>query len=364
MEFTQETTSAINLGIPTHEGKLAQTHSKTGQGIKNVIFGSIAGMTGKLVEYPFDTVKTRLQAQPLDHKIFKGPLDCFKQTINHEGFWGLYRGMSSPMVGAMLENAMLFLVYNHIQMMIKEYTTPAYKRHLLYNKNFMDEISLDMGQLCLAGALSGALASFVLTPVELVKCKLQVQESFTYNNNSSTFNVSNKSTTIYTGPLSVIKHTLKQHGISGFFRGHTGTFIRETGGGAIWFGTYEFVSKLFMNQRAKMKGVDKNSVKKSDMSPLHLMTAGACAGMAYNILVFPADSVKSQMQTEEEMMQATGKIINKLNKRGFLTVAKDLYRADGIPGFYRGCGITVARAAPSSAIIFMTYVSFFFYRAY
>ncbi|CAG8745155.1 7062_t:CDS:2, partial [Racocetra persica] len=306
----------------------------------------IAGMTGKLVEYPFDTVKTRLQAQPLDYKIFKGPLDCFKQTISHEGLWGLYRGMSSPMVGAMLENAMLFLAYNQIQMMIKEYTTPAYKRHLLYDKNSVEEVSLDLGQLCLAGALSGALASFVLTPVELIKCKLQVQETFTYNKSTT-------SNPIYTGPLSVIKHTFKQHGIRGFYCGHSGTFIRETSGGAIWFGTYEFISKMFMHQKAKTMKIDQNLIKKSDINPIQLMIAGACAGMAYNLFVFPADSIKSQMQTEEEMMQATGKTVT---KRGFIRVARDLYKADGIPGFYRGCGITVARAAPSSAIIFMTYV--------
>ena len=48
-------------------------------------------MTGKVVEYPFDTVKTRLQSQPSDHKIFKGPLDCFRQTLSNEGFFGLYR---------------------------------------------------------------------------------------------------------------------------------------------------------------------------------------------------------------------------------------------------------------------------------
>ena len=48
-------------------------------------------MAGKLVEYPFDTVKTRLQSQPSDYKLFKGPLDCFRQTLAHEGFFGLYR---------------------------------------------------------------------------------------------------------------------------------------------------------------------------------------------------------------------------------------------------------------------------------
>ncbi|RHZ72578.1 hypothetical protein Glove_242g137 [Diversispora epigaea] len=82
------------------------------------------------------------------------------------------------------------------------------------------------------------------------------------------------------------------------------------------------------------------------------MTAGACAGMAYNLLIFPADSIKSQIQTDEEIMQATGK---KIVRRGFFKVGRDIFKSDGIPGFYRGCGITVARAAPSSAIIFMTY---------
>jgi len=60
-------------------------------------------MAGKLIEYPFDTVKVplhvlrlliqvRLQTQsdvkPLQ---FRGPLDCFRQTFYNEGFLGFYR---------------------------------------------------------------------------------------------------------------------------------------------------------------------------------------------------------------------------------------------------------------------------------
>jgi ornithine carrier protein len=32
-----------------------------------------------------------------------------------------------------------------------------------------------------------------------------------------------------------------------------------------------------------------------------------------------------------------------------------LWRQHGLKGLYRGCGITVLRAAPSSAVIFTTY---------
>ena len=55
-------------------------------------FAQVAGMAGKLVEYPFDTVKVRLQSQP-DNAVlrYSGPLDCFRQTIAKEGFMGLYR---------------------------------------------------------------------------------------------------------------------------------------------------------------------------------------------------------------------------------------------------------------------------------
>jgi ornithine carrier protein len=49
----------------------------------------MAGFTGKIVEYPFDTIKVRLQSQSLtnDH----GALDCLKKTIQNEGYLGLYK---------------------------------------------------------------------------------------------------------------------------------------------------------------------------------------------------------------------------------------------------------------------------------
>lgn len=47
-------------------------------------------MIGKFVEYPFDTIKVRLQTQPLDHPYFSGPWDCFRTTMKQEGLKGLF----------------------------------------------------------------------------------------------------------------------------------------------------------------------------------------------------------------------------------------------------------------------------------
>jgi ornithine carrier protein len=47
-------------------------------------------MVGKVVEYPFDTVKVRLQTQSVENPIFKGPMDCLRATVKQEGFRGLF----------------------------------------------------------------------------------------------------------------------------------------------------------------------------------------------------------------------------------------------------------------------------------
>jgi ornithine carrier protein len=75
----------------------------------DILFGSIAGVVGKVIEFPFDTVKVRLQSQP-DHVPlqYNGPIDCLKQSLRQDGFPGIYRGVSAPLLGAAVETSSLF----------------------------------------------------------------------------------------------------------------------------------------------------------------------------------------------------------------------------------------------------------------
>jgi len=79
------------------------------EAVKDILFGSTAGIVGKFIEYPFDTVKVRLQSQPdgLPPQ-YKGPIDCFRQSWRADGVAGLYRGISAPLVGAAVETSSLF----------------------------------------------------------------------------------------------------------------------------------------------------------------------------------------------------------------------------------------------------------------
>jgi ornithine carrier protein len=193
----------------------------------------------------------------------------------------------------MIENSVLFMAYNQIQKLIR------------IGSGVSAQTPLSVPQLCLAGAASGSLVSVFLTPIELVKCQLQV-------------GIGNSS-----GPFSLLRSIFKSKGLSGLYRGHVGTFLRETAGGAAWFGVYETAVKMMIEA--------KKLQSKSDLSSLNLMSAGALAGMSYNfgifklkIALYPADTIKSRMQTSSEI------------KLSFTKFAKDLYRAEGIRGLYRG----------------------------
>ncbi|KAI8807573.1 mitochondrial carrier domain-containing protein [Cladochytrium replicatum] len=373
--------------------------SNTESALKDLASGSIAGVTGKVVEFPFDTVKLRLQTQPIGPTgrglLFHGAIDCFGKTVRGEGVSGLYKGLSTPLFGSVVENAFLFMCYGASLDLMR------YFRHGTTSRT-ADLPPPSMTDVVLAGLLSGAGVSFILTPVELVKCKLQVQDvvylhptetplvatttaatgataatsetrisasksapkaSTVFTTSTSRHHIqptpiaaaststrsyttpSSRPPRLYTGPASVILHTLRKDGFFGMYRGHLGTFLRESGGGGAWFGVYELAVRAMVSTTTGAKS-------KADLATWQLMLAGALAGMAFNGVLFPADVVKSRMQTEEIFEKG---LVREGAKKTFGQAMTELYRSEGLMGLYRGFGITMARSAPTSAVIFLTY---------
>lgn len=305
--------------------RVPKLHQKTREQL--LIFNEqVAGIVGKYIEYPFDTVKVRLQSQP-DHlpPRYKGPLDCFRKSILADGVLGLYRGISAPLVGAALETSSLFF-FERIG------------RETVYRFGLSPRgETLPLPALWFTGAFSGVFTSFLLTPIELVKCKIQVPET-----EGGVVKAPLK-------PIPVIRDIFRHHGVIGFWHGQLGTLIREAGGCAAWFGSKETTTKLLrnINEQAATSAAELERIRADPLPLWQQALAGASAGMSYNFLFFPADTVKSRMQTMP--IGGSG------DKRTFVQETRLLWQQAGLRGFYRGCGITVLRSAPSSAFIFMVY---------
>ncbi|KAJ2759922.1 mitochondrial ornithine carrier protein [Coemansia sp. BCRC 34490] len=325
------------LGVNTTHGA-AKPRVK---GVEDLVYGSLSGMMGKFVEYPFDTVKVRLQTS--ETKVFSGTFDCLAQTWRNEGFRGFYRGLTSPLVGAMAENAIAFYAYNRLQNVIRSATGTS------------AEAELSLPQLFVSGGLSGALCAFVISPVELVKCKLQVENVQGYGSSPSSAAEGAKAANKvrFTGPLSVVSHLVRTQGVAGIYKGITPTLARESLGVGFWFGTYELVCRqlLLLDRRTQTKDVvGAPKMSKSDLGAGSIVLAGGCAGVAYNITSYPIDVVKSFIQTADVRQSATHS-----GRPSILATIRDVHARGGIRAFYRGLGITLVRAFPANAAMFMTY---------
>ncbi|CAM1506751.1 Fc.00g063920.m01.CDS01 [Cosmosporella sp. VM-42] len=295
------------------------------EAVEDVFYGSLAGVVGKYIEYPFDTIKVRLQSQP-DHLPlqYTGPLDCFRQSVKNDGFLGLYRGITAPLVGAAAEISTLFVFEN-------------IGREILYKAALSSrEKGLSLPELWITGAFAGAFTSVVLTPIELVKCKIQVPGG-------------NGMPTTALRPIPVIKNIFRHEGLRGFWHGGLGTLIREAGGGSAWFGAKETVTTIFNKLRVKatMSEAERKLILATPLPLWQQALAGASAGVSYNFLFFPADTIKSRMQTIP--------VGDLRERRTFWRECSALWQQHGLRGMYRGCGITCLRSAPSSAFIFMVY---------
>ncbi|KAF5843122.1 mitochondrial carrier protein-domain-containing protein [Dunaliella salina] len=74
------------------------------------ICGALAGSANVVSGYPFDTVKVRMQSSPPHH--FQSSLQCFQHILKTEGVAnGLFRGVTSPLLGGMLETGVNYMVY-------------------------------------------------------------------------------------------------------------------------------------------------------------------------------------------------------------------------------------------------------------
>lgn len=265
----------------------------------------------------------------------------------------MYRGVSAPLAGAAIETSSLFFSYRIAQEGIRSTRLVP-----------QDGSPLSTEALAICGAASGAFTSLLLTPIELVKCQMQVPSL------ASPLRIQK--------PLPIISSIFRHHGILGFWHGHLGTLIRETGGSAAWFGVYEAASAFFRRRNEKSIAQAQSSTNphlqqhhNNNKLPLwQQMLAGAGGGVAYTLACFPADTIKSRMQTEGMPTStalggrgegaAAGGAAGKHSGSGgarqtFWASGLSLWRQQGIKGLYRGCGITVAKSAPSSGFIFAIY---------
>ena len=217
--------------------------------------GAISGMFGILISHPVDSIKTHMQT-------YKN-LSTFNYKPTH-----LYRGIISPLLGVGLEKSLVFGTYNFLHC----------------NKKINIPVS---------GAISGFVASLIVTPYERIKILRQNQTQFLW------------------------KECLKPNFL---FKGLSATFTREVPGFAIYFSTYEFLKNKFYTSQKK------------DIDIISSFIFGGIAGSTAWLFIYPQDRIKTIIQS------------NNNGKIKIMDLIKSTYKNGGIQQFYSGFSLAIARA--------------------
>ncbi|KAL7629999.1 UNVERIFIED_CONTAM: hypothetical protein RMT77_019881 [Armadillidium vulgare] len=267
------------------------------------VAGCIGGAAGVAVGHPFDTIKVRLQTQDAVNPKYRGTWHCFNQTLKSESARGLYKGMSSPMAGVSLVNAIIFGVHGNIMKKVKDPSS----------------ISANAA----AGASAGFVQAFIASPMELAKTRMQIQ--------------SNGSSAVYKSPVHCLKSIIKSEGTKGVFRGQAVTVMREIPGFATYFGSYEYLVRSM-------------TPEEEVPSSCAILVSGGLAGTFSWVSTYPIDVVKSRIQADG---------IEGENKyRGVWHCLRTSLANEGATFLTRGLTSTIVRSFPTNAATFsvVTYV--------
>jgi solute carrier family 25 carnitine/acylcarnitine transporter 20/29 len=79
--------------------------------LKLMLAGALAGVSFWSVIYPFDCIKTRMQADDLTSPKYSSSFDCLKKTVKNEGYLALTRGYFQVILRTIPANAVFITLY-------------------------------------------------------------------------------------------------------------------------------------------------------------------------------------------------------------------------------------------------------------
>ena len=277
--------------------------------LQDFVAGGFGGVCTVIVGHPFDLVKVRLQTA--EKEVYSGAMDVVRKTLAREGpMRGLYAGVSAPLAGVTPLTAVSFWGY-------------GVGKHLVDTFGTVRDGPYSVGQLAAAGLFSALPTTLITAPFERVKIILQI-----HGQKQSTPDVNMKNTT----GIEVVKRLYKEGGITQVYRGSAMTLARDGPGFAVYFATYEML-KRWLSPKDETGNPSKLSLPA-------VCVAGGGAGVAMWLSIFPLDTIKSRIQSEESNL-SIGATIQKVYGRG------------GVKAFFPGFGPAIARAVPANAATFL-----------
>ncbi|KAJ1980255.1 mitochondrial aspartate-glutamate transporter agc1 [Dimargaris cristalligena] len=273
--------------------------------VHKLLGGAVAGITGTLIIYPLDIVKTRLQNQrPNAQGVlpYRHGVDCFRQLVRHEGMRGVYRGLVPNLVGITPEKAIKLAVNDFTrEWLAGRYLAPG-----------QSESQLGPGYGMIAGATAGVCQVIVTNPMEIVKINMQVAG------------------TTPGAPKPTAMGLVRQLGLRGLYRGTPATLLRDVPFSVVFFPTHAILKSQLADPL-------------TGQTPFYgVFLSGMVAAFFAAGAVTPADVIKTRLQTSTKY-------------HGVRDCFQDIVRNEGPQALFKGVLPRCCIVAPLFGIALLTY---------
>jgi solute carrier family 25 carnitine/acylcarnitine transporter 20/29 len=280
----------------------------------SVLAGGVGSAVGMFVAYPIDVLKTKAQVvrKGEQQKQTGDLLSRAKSIYKEEGIHGFFGGVLSTIIGKAMTSCISFGL-NQFGI--------SFLNAINFLGGGVEGSATPFLTLLLSACFTGVVITFFNVPIDRVKVMMQAQE-----NNA-----------LYVNELDCIKAVLQSEGWVGLLtRGFGPTLAIALPCNAIYFLVYGLLMQTTMKESIGMWAS---------------VVAGAAAGMACWIPVYPIDVVKTRMQnTKGGKADASGGL-----SVSAWDIAIIMYSTEGIGSFYRGIELQLFRAAVSNGVTFLIY---------
>ncbi|XP_002019542.2 solute carrier family 25 member 40 [Drosophila persimilis] len=332
--------------------------------LQQVVSACTGAMITALFMTPLDVIKTRMQTQQspsskcffycnglMDHllpyhpngpqqppkPLFTNSLDALFKISRNEGPSALWSGLGPTLVSALPSTIIYFVAYEQF----KARYTHIYEQYFKEKAGVVETMSsINSGDLplpvvvpMLSGVTARICAVTVVSPIELVRTKMQAQPM------------------TYAQMMGFVRNVLALQGIWGLWRGLPPTILRDVPFSGIYWPIYEHTKRTFGSSTQPSFGLS--------------FVSGVLAGSVAALVTTPFDVVKTHEQIEfGERVIFTDSPTKDVHKRSTFSWLMAIYRSQGLPGLFAGYGPRLFKVAPACAIMISTFEyskSYFFY---
>lgn len=251
--------------------------------------------------------------------VYSSIADCLKKIAKYEGLRGLQSGLSSAVAYQIVMNGSRFGAYEYVNNLPALQAINGDRPVLNFAKNF--------GIAAVCGGLSGTLGS----PFYMIKSRLQVINHAAATHPEMSIGIQYP----YTGLWDALCQIFKQGGLAALYRNSIVSGSRVAVGSGMQFASYD--QAKYMWQGVGLSGVY-----------LHLASSfvsSFCVCFAMN----PVDVVVGRVNNQN---------VNSAKYSGAFDCISQMYKTEGIGGFYKGFWPHYCRLAPHAILTFVLYEAF------